>query len=110
LIAPVGQKIIQEFVDNNELYAEDFLFSSIRGGKIATTSMSRLITNLMRKAGINDTSSHSARKSYATGLLSLGLSLPQISSCLNHAQISTTIRYLGNHEPDIKNAVKNLKF
>ena len=111
IIAPVGQKIIQEYVDSLMItYGDEYLFRSIRGGKIANTSMSRLITNLMKKADITDTSSHSLRKSYSHGLLSLGLSLPQISKCLNHAQVTTTMRYLGNHEPDIQNAVSNLKF
>lgn len=115
-VAKAGMEIIQEYIDTmtpeEQVQSELPLFPSFRGGGfIPPNSSSRMITGLIRKAGITgNITSHSLRKSLARQLLEQNVSLPVISSILDHKNLQTSIRYLGNITPKADTTVQNLTF
>tara|TARA_Y100000310_G_C20493018_1_gene720173 strand:- start:292 stop:939 length:648 start_codon:yes stop_codon:yes gene_type:complete len=114
-IAKAGIAIIQEYIDTmsreEQLDSEKPLFPSYRGGGfIPKNSASRMITNLIKSAGLEQVSSHSLRKGFSLKLLTAGYGLETIKTALDHKHLSTTLHYLGNIQPKANTAVLNLNY
>lgn len=110
-ISKQGQAIINDYISS--ISVEDGsmpLFPGRNGKFMSQPSASRIVANLLVKAGIHNNSSHALRKTFARSLLDAGVSVPAISKALNHASIQTTVRYLGEHQEQIQNAVALLKY
>lgn len=106
--------LIQDYLrDRGELKDTEPLFASVarrnKGGRMTTTSISRIIKRAMRQAGYNSRrlSCHSLRHSAATVALLAGASLREVQMMLRHSSISVTQIYL--HETDrLKNRAECL--
>ena len=114
-IARAGIAIIQEYIEtmsrDEQMDAEKPLFPSFRGGGfIPSNSASRMITNLLKSAGLEQVSSHSCRKAFSLKLLTDGYGLETIKTALDHKHLSTTLHYLGNIQPKANTAVLNLNY
>jgi integrase/recombinase XerD len=110
-VSNVGKLIIGEYL--NLLSGDDSepLFPSPKTGKLMTAnSVSRLVKNIFRNAGIDDASSHSGRSTFSRKLLDCGVGIEVISKCLAHKNLSTTISYLGNLQPNAQNAVSGIQY
>ena len=70
------------------------LFVSQKGTAFSSPSLSRLYTNLYKKAGAYGCTSHTGRRSAASNLIKNGANIYQIKSVLRHENIQTTAVYL----------------
>jgi integrase/recombinase XerD len=111
-IAKPGQKIIQDYLNSIELSNGFPVFPSPFTGKhITPSSGSTLIKNLLLKANITDTSSHSGRKTFLTSLyLNSGIGILELMKIANHSHPSQTIKYINNLTPNIHKAMDHFKY
>lgn len=70
-----------------------FVFPQINNPEAHIVDIKRLWTRLMKRTGIKNFRIHDLRHTYASCLVSNGLSLPIVGKLLGHTQAATTMRY-----------------
>jgi site-specific recombinase XerD len=87
---------------NSDINQENALFLTIRGNRISTRRIRKLIEKYSTLAGLEDISPHSLRHTFATHMLSEGASLRIIQELLGHSSIDTTDIYTHLSIKDLK--------
>jgi integrase/recombinase XerC len=104
-IVPVGREALQaieEYIKvtadvrkgNDDDVFKNPLFLNVRGKRITTRSIARIVDATTMKSGIGrKISPHALRHSFATHLLNAGADLRSIQELLGHESLSTTQKY-----------------
>ncbi len=99
-----------KFIDSRK--AEEWLFTSKRGGKYNIGSLQQIVKKAAKEAGMrNKVSPHTLRHSFATHLIEDGCSVSEVQSLLGHKSPETTFVYLHTASPNlikIKSPIDNL--
>jgi len=69
-------------------------------------TLAQYFFNMYRKAGMDDASSHSGRRSFATSLASKGVGVRVLMRAMGHRNISTTIGYIEASDEMLRKAVE----
>ena len=102
--APVMNLINMYLADRAGVVDDAPLFASVShrnfGGRLTTTSISRIIKETLRNNGINSSriTAHSLRHTCANTMILNGVDLRRVQEVLRHKNITVTQRYL--HELD----------
>lgn len=84
--------------------ANDFVFTSNRGGKLTTTSLQKMFRKSLARVKISKPATfHSLRHSFATHLLENGTDMRYVQELLGHSNIRTTQIYTQVTNPKLKN-------
>jgi len=97
-IVPVGKEAMEALKaylkDRKDLGREGPLFVNLRGGRLTSRSVGRLVKKYSKRSGVfRKVSPHSLRHTFATHLLDAGADIREIQEMLGHASLSTTQRY-----------------
>ncbi len=109
---PVSKRLAKELasyvetLDHRSLEPHRPLFVSQKGGGFTPHGVVMLLQRMYRDAGINDASSHSGRRSFATGLAEKGVSVFVLKELMGHSSIQTTSGYVHAGEHQQRNAVE----
>jgi integrase len=85
----------------------DYVFPS-RDGTGHRVDLKKPWPAICKAAGINGLRVHDLRHSYASFLVSAGLSLPVIGALLGHTQPQTTARYAHLHDDPLRKATERV--
>lgn len=81
------------------------LFITQKGVAFAPNTLSHTLLKIFRKAGLEDCSSHSMRRSFATNVIQSGADIVALKTLLNHSNIQTTQRYVSHDDNYLSNIV-----
>ncbi len=84
--------------------AGEYVFDSIRGGRLTTTSLQKMFRKSLSKTNVKKPATfHSLRHSFATHLMENGVDVRYVQELLGHANIRTTQLYTRVTNPKLKN-------
>jgi len=78
------------------------LFKSRKGGAFTPNTMQMLFKRMYRWAGLDQASSHSGRRTFATSLIEKGVDIKAVSVLMGHASVSTTAVYVEDNPLRLK--------
>lgn len=96
-IVPTTSKCIeaiQKYLDSERQSDIKAVFVKSNGERLTRRSVSDMLTSLLRRAGIKNTTAHTLRRACATQLLNNNMDLEMIQKFLGHKHLSTTELYL----------------
>jgi integrase/recombinase XerD len=76
------------------LHPESPLFKSRKGGAFSPNTMQMLFKRMYLWTGLDQASSHSGRRTFATSLIERGVDMKAVSSLMGHASVAMTARYV----------------
>lgn len=82
------------------------LFASQRSAGFTANSLTQVVNGIYKKAGFDQCSSHSGRRSFATRASSKGISMRVLQKLLGHKNIQTTSIYIYASDDMLRNAVE----
>lgn len=85
-----------------------WLFSGKQGDRLSPSGVYRRLTELARRANIEDVSPHTLRHTFSKNLVDSGVGLERVATLLGHANLNTTRIYTTPSKRDLEKAVEQL--
>jgi integrase/recombinase XerD len=92
-----------------EAVPSGFLFQTGTGKKISTRFLRSLVAQVAKKSGVERLHCHLLRHSFGTDLFRKTKNLVLVQQALGHASIQTTTIYTHISNPELEEALKNLR-
>lgn len=86
------------------------LFKSRKGAGFTPNTMQMLFKRMYRSAGVDQASSHSGRRTFATSLIESGVDIKAVSSLMGHASVSMTARYVDENPLRLRRICEGVQF
>lgn len=100
IIANRLNKKLQDFIEENILGCDSYLFEGNKGGHISRETVGMVIKKAARKVGIKKrVRCHTLRHSFATHLIENGYDVTSVQSLLGHNSSETTMVYIHMASP-----------
>jgi integrase/recombinase XerD len=84
------------------------LFKSRKGGAFTPNTMQMLFKRMYRWAGLDQASSHSGRRTFATSLIERGVDIKAVSTLMGHSSVSMTARYVEDNPLRLKRICQDI--
>lgn len=94
-------QILNEYIMVSGLQKEDYLFPEYEGGQLKTRSCQDAIADYNRSRGVEKTSIHLFRHTFAKNYIMAGGSPVKLQKLLNHKTIDMTMHYVNLYGEDI---------
>ena len=91
------------------LRSEAPLFKSRKGGPFSPNTMQMLFKRMYSWAGLEDASSHSGRRTFATSLIEHGADITAVSTLMGHASVAMTARYVENNPVRLRRMCEDIQ-
>jgi len=96
-------KEIENFIHDNYLNKDDFLFTGARGAHVGRTTLRRIINKHLELANLSHLTPHGLRHSFATRMFDKGYDLKEVQNHLGHTSMNTTMQYYIHHTQKDRN-------
>ena len=96
-------RVLQEYIYISRLEADDFLFPEATGKQLHKRSCQDSIADYNRSRGVNKTSIHLFRHTFAKNYIINGGNAVKLQKLLAHKSIETTMKYVNLYSNDISN-------
>ena len=96
------EKLLMEYLEFRNGEAEDYLFCSIQGMKLTTTSLAHSIAKYNEKRGVTKTSVHLFRHTFAKMWILAGGDIFRLQKILGHSSLEVVKEYVNMFGDDLK--------
>lgn len=97
--------ILNEYIECFQLNSADYLFCTSGGGRMSTRAMQDNVVRYNKQCGVEKTSIHLFRHTFARKFLENGGSLIDLQKLLDHADINTTMGYARDYGIDVNKTI-----
>lgn len=94
-------KLLREYIEMSDLQEQDYLFPEYEGGQLKARSAEDAIADYNRKRGVEKTSIHLFRHTFAKHYIINGGNALMLQKLLNHKSLDMTMRYVNLYSQDI---------
>jgi len=101
-------KILQEYIYISRLSPNDYLFPEVSGKKMRKRSCQDSIANYNKSRGVDKTSIHLFRHTFAKNYIINGGSAVKLQKLLSHKSLETTMKYVNLYSSEISNDLDRL--
>lgn len=91
------------------LHPEAPLFRSRKGGSFTPNTMQMLFKRIYLWAGLDQASSHSGRRTFATSLIERGADIKAVSTLMGHGSIAMTAHYVEDNPVRLRRMCEDVK-
>ncbi len=96
-------KILKEYLQHRQFKnLDDFLFCNIYGNQIKRNGITQAVRNYNKKCGVNKTSIHAMRHTFAKYWIMSGKSVATLQKALSHSSLQMTQNYINILTNDLK--------
>lgn len=96
-------RILREYIEVSDLQEQDYLFPEYEGKQLKNRSAEDAIADYNKRRGVNKTSIHLFRHTFAKTYIMNGGNPMKLQKLLNHKTLDMTMRYVNLYGEDIAN-------
>lgn len=104
------RKTLTEYIStwrvSSDTLPSDYLFCNIYGEQLSRNGLYRAISNYNKKRGVNKTSMHLLRHTFAKNWLTSGGDMISLAQVLNHSELEMVKRYANLYATDVKSEIE----
>jgi integrase/recombinase XerD len=106
-ISPAVVKILKLYIKEFKLQDDGYLFPNVNGRQMSVSGMEHTITKFNRSRGVEITSCHAFRRTFASNYIIKGGEVFSLQRLLGHSSLEMTMRYVNLHSKDYTRNFEN---